>query len=131
MNISRDALLKIVRATRAAQKLADNIRHLTGNSPVDNMADSIDGQLADALNMMNGEKLGVADDFRDSRTYTCLYRSAMTDEEVADEFIRMAKENEPKMPKPNLISRVQFLDMVRRFGGYPDLNSTPEGEWPK
>lgn len=131
MNISRDALLKIVRAARAAQKLADNIRHLTGNSPVENMADSIAGQLADALNMMNGEKLGVADDFRDSRTYTWLYRSAMTDEEVADEFIRMAKENEPKMPKPNLISRVQFLDMVRQFGGYPDLNSTPEGEWPK
>lgn len=130
MNISRDALLKIVRAARAAQKLADNIRHLTGNSPVENMADSIAGQLADALNLLNGEKLGVADDFRDSRTYTWLYRSAMTDDEVADEFIRMAK-GEPKMPKPNLISRGEFLDMVRQFGGYLDLNSTPEGEWPK
>ena len=77
------------------------------------------------LNIMNGERQNVEDDFTDSRTFRWLFRSSMSDTEVADEFIRMSEQNGPKQPKPNLINRVQFQDMVKKFGGY----STPEGEW--
>lgn len=128
MEITRDAIMRVVKAARTAQKLADDIRKLTNDFRSVNVGDDIAGLLADALNMINGEKQGITDEFSDSRTYTWLFRSAMSDGEVTDEFIRMARENGPKIPKPNLISREQFDEMMKSSGGY---RYTPEGEWCK
>lgn len=124
MEISRDALVRVIMAARTANNMADTIRKLAGH-PDPNEADMIAGALADALNMLNGEKQRVEDDFTESRTYQWLFRSAMSDAEVADEFIRMALRNKTEQPKPHLISRVEFRNMVKKFGGY----STPEGDW--
>lgn len=126
MEISRDALVRVIRAAKVAKELSDDIRRLIGDSTRDNQADRIAGDLADALQMMNGEKMGVSDDFTESKTYTWLFECSVPAERIAGEFIRMAEENKPEMPKPNLVNRVQFNEMVRKFGGY---SATPEGEW--
>ena len=127
MEISRDALVRVIRAARVAKELADDIRKLNGDTTRDNRADRIAGDLADALQMMNGESMGVADDFLESQTYGWLFKCSVPEDRIAGEFIRMAEENKPKLPKPHLVNRVQFNEMIRKFGGYSA--QTPEGEW--
>lgn len=128
MEISRDAIVRMIRAARNAAKLANDIRRIANVSDRNNAADEIAGDLADVLNKINGEQIGISDQFCDSRTYTWLFRSAMSDNEVADEFIRMAEENKPEMPRPNTMSRVGFEELLEKFGGY---KPTAEGEWSK
>lgn len=124
MEINKYALTMVIRSTRLVHQMAENIRAL---APLDgeNMADQVAGELADALFLMNGEHMDMDEDFSTSRTSTFLFDSKLTDSEVANEFIRMAEQNFPKQPKPVLVSRDQFAEMVKKFGGY----STPEGEW--
>ena len=122
---TKDALLRIVKAARIAYAVADNIRKL-GVCNTENEADRIYGYLTDALFILNGEQLN-GKDFNESRTYSWLYNSTMTDDEVTNEFIRMAKENAPKQPKPNIITRDQFNELLTRAGGYG--LQTPEGDW--
>ena len=124
MEISRDALSRVIKAARMAHDMAETIREMTCGT-CRNKADDISGILEDALFDMNGEKLGVKDDFSESKTYQWLFGCSVPEDRIAGEFIRMAEENKPKQPKPNLINRDQFNAMLKRAGGY----STPEGEW--
>ena len=127
MEISRDALMRVIRAARAAKELGDDIRRLSHDSIHDNVADRIAGDLADALQMMNGESMGVADDFLESQTYGWLFKCSVPEDRIAGEFIRMAKENESQQPKPCLMTEKEFDELLKRNGGYKA--ETPEGEW--
>ena len=122
MEISRDALLRVIRAARDAKRLADILQNIMSMGCHDTIADRVYGDLADALQMMNRETLDKGTDFGDSRTYTWLFRSSMSDEEVAAEFMRMA--GEPK--KPALMSLEEFDALVQKLGSNAE---TPEGEW--
>ena len=119
--------MRVIRAARVAKELADDIRKLIGDNTRDNRADRIAGDLADALQMMNGESMGVADDFLESQTYGWLFKCSVPEDRIAGEFIRMAKENEPKQPKPCLMTEKEFDALLKRNGGYKA--ETPEGEW--
>lgn len=125
MELTRDMVLHVVKAERLAEKMADLIQcMMSGGGRPWNMADEIGSHLADMLHDISGESETAG--FQE-RSTQILLRSSLDDEHVADEIIRIAKANEPEFPKPNLISRVQFQDMVNKFGGYSA--QTPEGEW--
>ena len=123
MELQKDALLRMVRAARDSYDLAKSLHNICGHQ--ETTADKICNELTETLYEIVGETLGVEQDFRFSKTYTLLFRSAKTNNEVVDEFIRMADKNFPSCPKPNLVPKEQFSAMVEKFGGY----STPEGEW--
>jgi hypothetical protein len=125
MEISRDALLRVIYAARMSNAMAEIVRTLANGYKQENKLDQIAGALADALCMINGEQLNPEEDFGNSRTYTWLFNSRTTDSEVADEFIRMAENNRPVQPKPNTISKEQFDELFHKNGGY----MSPEGEW--
>lgn len=117
MNISRDALSRVVSATRRVHNISGVIATLT-NATSENLADHACGELADALFLISGER--GSDDFNCSRTYNLLFSSCLSNEEVADELIRMADANKPKQPAPILMTQEE----------YDALYGTPEGEWP-
>ena len=127
MEISRDAMLRVVKAARMADKLAQDTKALLMDRNGWTVADEISGFLDDALFNMIGEKLEPGQDFANDSVTMMLIRSKLSDAEVTDEFISIAEENKPKLPKPNLVSRDEFNAMVRKFGGYKA--ETPEGEW--
>ena len=125
MNVTRDALLQVVAAERAARKMSDFIQcMMSGTERPWNMADDIQSGLANALSEISGEDRNA--DFDKSETQILL-RSRLSNEQVAEQIEKMAEKNAPKQPKPNLVNRVQFQEMVKRFGGYSA--PTPEGEW--
>lgn len=130
MEITRDALLRVVKSARMADRLARDTKALLRDQNSWTVADDISSFLDDAIFLMVGEKLDPRQDFvRDSVTMKLIRAEDMSDEEVTEEILRMAEKNAPKQPKPNLISRDKFNEMVERCGGYRAGMS--EGEWPK
>lgn len=125
MELTRDALLQVIKAERLSWKLSDGIQCLmAGTGRAWNMADEIHSKLADMIAEISGENRDV--DFEESDTQIVL-RSEISNEAVADIIERMADKNEPKQPKPNLVNRNQFEEMLKRYGGYNSM--TPEGDW--
>ena len=123
MEITKDALVHVIKAERLAEKLSDFIQcMLSGDGRPWNMADEIASHLSDMIREMSGEDRDT--DFEESAVQILL-RSSLDAEHVAEEIMNIAEDDEPKQPKPNLITRDQFNAMVRKYGGY----STPEGEW--
>ena len=112
----RDAITRVVSATRRSHNLAGLIAKLT-SGPSENAADHIFGELADALFIFSGEP--VTDDFRFSKTYNLLINSCKSNADVADELIKMADERKPKQPAPILMTQEE----------HDALYGTPEGEW--
>ena len=122
MNLNRDALMRMVEATRNAMTLSVNIRRMAGTDDC-NSADIIVGELMDALHSVTGgTALGPDDDFTQMDVYRTITNEMLTNEMVADLFMDMAV---PKMPKPNLVSRDRLNEMLDNCGYRP----TPEGEW--
>jgi len=118
MTIGKDALLRVVKATRIALHLAEDTRKqlVSGGWT---WADEISGMLCDVLFSIAGETLEPNQDFRKhSRTYMLL-AGDLSDGEVTDEFIRLAEANAPKMPAPILMTEDERNA----------LYGTPEGEW--
>jgi len=125
MRIERDAILRIVRSVRNAENVANIIRTMCGNGSV-NLVDRIASELQEALFIINGgEETQPEDEFHSTFTMRTLEDETLTDEQVTDVFIRKAEEREPKMPKPNLVSRDRLNEMLGNCGYKP----TPEGEW--
>ena len=117
MNFERDAILRIVTATRLSMNLANMLSPIAMDS--ETTADRIWGLLGDALFSATGDTNEHNDFFR-TQTYKFLASDDMTDEEVADEFIRMAWwRNAVRQPGPILMT-----DAERNV-----LYGTPEGEW--
>ena len=124
MELKRDALLQVIKAERSARMLSNFIQLMICEPGKQmNMADFIQNNLADALLNISGE---TNCDMDFSKTQILL-RSEMDDETVADMIERLANDNELKQPKPNLTNKVQFNEMLEKFGGYKA--ETPEGEW--
>lgn len=132
MEISRDALLRVVKAARAAIRLAETMNKLMVDGKAWTWADEIAGQLADALFEISGEKLESGQDFfKDSATMMVL-TGDMSDEGVTDWFImkdrirnRLDGKVEVQMPKPNICTTAEIFKMFNENGGY----QSPEGEW--
>jgi len=116
----RDALLHVVRAARIADRVAEDLKGILVDRKDATWVDEIAAELNDALFKISGEQLEPEQDFlKDSRTMRMI-RGAMTDADVTNEFLKMIESKEETYiatpPKP--ISRDEFRDMVRRYGGY-------------
>lgn len=123
MEITRDALLRIVKAARAATRLAEDMNKLLISQGRDTWADFIEGELADALCEFGGEVLEPHQDFiRDSHTMALLTDPDLSDEEVTAAFIGMHRAHHPEQPKPHFISRDEMQKQANAGYGY----SAPE-----
>lgn len=90
MEINRDAMMRVVKAARAAMRMAENMRPLMVDQKGSTWADEIYGFLEDALFIMSGEVLKAGQGFDDSNTIRIL-QSDMDDRACADWFIMMDK----------------------------------------
>ena len=132
MEISRDALLRVVKSARFAYRMAGDIQKLMTEKTW-TVADSIFGELADAIYDMLNEK-GTVNEFMTSTTYRLL-TGDLSDEAVTDFIImksrlehrvREMKNENVDLPSPQIMSKEQFDELYKKNGGY---KSTPEGEF--
>lgn len=129
MEISRDALMRVVKATRMSMNLAEAIQRLMLDKSSRTFADEIAGFLKDALFITIGES--ETKNFDDSMTMRLL-TSDMSDGAVADYIIMMNKirkhidTEEVQQPKPQTMSKESVQRMYVQSGGY---QYTPEGEF--
>lgn len=138
MEVSRDALMLIVKATRASMKQAEIMQELLPEKNICTWLDYIAGFLQDALFNLSGEELTVGQTFDESSTKRLL-TGDMSDEAVADWLIMMDNirrkhlpQEEVQQPAPHLFSREEMKDCVKKNGGYMQEwveRKSPEGEW--
>lgn len=128
MTIERDALLRVVKATRMSMNLAEATQKLFVDEAPWSVADEIAGQLADALFKFSHDK---AERFSDSTTMRLL-KGDLSDDAVTDWFFMMYRiderrnrQEEPVQPAPNVISKEELQELYKNNGGY----MSPEGEW--
>lgn len=132
MEITKDALLRIVKTARLAMNAAETMQKLMVNSGGWTWADEISGQLVDSLFILSGEHLAAGKDFNNDSMTMRLLTSDMTDNAVADWFIMINKirrkftDEDVKQPKPKIVSKEEEQRMYVQSGGY---KYTPEGEW--
>ena len=129
MEIQQDALMRVVKAARAALSLAetlsksmDNILNRRGTTTV---ADYIAGNLADALFQLSGEKLEPEQDFFNDSQVMGLLMGQESDAFVTRKIAEMHDEA-TKAPVPQTISAEHLKEMFKKNGGYM---MTPEGDW--
>lgn len=121
MNVSKDALLKIVKATRATIRVAETLNKLLVDKKAWTWADDIYGNLADALFIMSGETLDTDQFFSESRTIQLL-KSDMSDEAVTDWFLMMDRMNnriaEIRQPEPHISNKEELERLSTQAGSY-------------
>ena len=125
MEIKRDALLQVVKAARAAMRLAEDVRPVLIDPRNETRADRIAWHLMEALFLMSDETLTAGQDFsKDSNTMRIL-KSDMDDGACADWFIMMDKirkrVNEPeevRQPAPQIMEPQQIEQLRKENGGY-------------
>jgi hypothetical protein len=135
LEISKSALLKLVRAARMSLRLADDMKKLTENGNGLTVADNISGELNDALSLIVGERLSPEQDYLKDSFVLRFLKSNMGDGQVMQAFCaaiawdeaRGAEGEEVRQPAPVITERRRMRQMVRENGGY--LHETPEGEW--
>ena len=125
MEIERDALLRVVKATRMAMKLAEDTQKLFMDNGQWTVADEIAGRLQDALFQMSHDKADCP--FNKSTTMQVL-TSGLDDEAATDWFRMMYRmserlhgmepEKEPEQPKPQTIKQEDAYEMYLQNGGY-------------
>ena len=128
MEIQQDALMRVVKATRAALSLAetlsksmDSILNRRGTTTV---ADYIAGNLADALFQLSGEKLGPEQDFFNDSRVMGLLLGPESDSDVTRKIAEMHDEA-TKAPAPQTISAEYIREMFKKNGGYMRM---PDGD---
>lgn len=121
MEITRDALMRVVKAAREAINLAetmsrslDNILNRKGTTTV---ADDIAGNLADALFQLSGEKLEPEQDFFNDSQVMGLLMGPESDADVTRKIAEMHDEA-TKAPAPQIISAEHLKEMFKKNGGY-------------
>jgi len=126
MEITRDALLRVVKAARVSMKVAETLNQLSLEKKSWTWADEIVGGLADALFMMAGETLTPKQDFFDDSQTIRLLKSDMSDGAVTDWFCMMerlnkrtARTEEIEQPKPHIFSAEEVERMSKQPGSYP------------
>lgn len=121
MEITRDALVRVVKAARISMRMAEDMQKLF-QKPTWTCADECAGFLKDALYMI----LGETDGLENSRTMLLL-QSDMSDEAVADAILLTDRVNQHiKAPAPNTITPEEMHRFYQQNGGYC---YTPEGEF--
>lgn len=125
MEITKDALVRIIGAARTAIKLAEDMQALFASRGSVTQADMIAGGLTDALYFISGEQLGPEQDFdNDSLTMRLLRAKHVSDEEVANVLMKLSS------GRSDIIA-----DLVMKHGGYSvqtgyiPPKATAEGEW--
>ena len=124
MEIKRDALLQVVKATRAALRMAEGMRSVLADPRNETCADRIAWHLTEALFLMSDETLTAGQDFgKDSSTMRILM-SDMDDGACADWFIMMDKirkhVSEPEkvqQPVPQIMSPNEVEKLRKQNGG--------------
>lgn len=134
MEISKDALMRVIKATRLSMKLAEDTQKLFAEKGSESVADIIAGELADSIYLISNEHLAQTGNFSDSQTMQIL--KSDIDEKTAAELFEIRnrvygsvfkRKEEPEQPKPHTFERTDFKKMYEQFGGYS--HETPEGEW--
>lgn len=134
MEITRDALLRVIKAARTAMKMAEVVQKFAVCSGRWTLADEISGNLTDALFLMNREELTAKQDFERDSVIMEILRGDMSDGAIADYLIiknriydKYGKDLETvSQPAPNLISKEELEKLHMQCGGYSP--KTPEGE---
>lgn len=95
MEIEKNAVLNIVKAARASLRLNEDLRKTLGlgRGGAETVPEFISGMLCDALFSLSHERLAYTQDFAKDSITMKLLKSESSDEEVTEQFIRMA-ENE-------------------------------------
>lgn len=125
MEISRDSILRVIKATRMSLSMADDMRKLMVNPKGRTFADVIAGFLSDAVFTFCGEKLRIGQDFFDSRTMKILTDKRAGDDEALREIMRIYRDNHPEQPKPHFTDREEMKKQAAQGCGY----MAPEGDW--
>ena len=132
MEISREALLLVIKATRTAMRMAEDMQRMVLGKG-ETTADQIAGYLEDALLIISGEQQpdGKMMDLDNSETERLLTSDLLDDDSVAGWFFMMnsirKKHLAPKeeLPKPQTMSKEDMRSLYQKNGGY----MTPEGDW--
>lgn len=131
MEISRDALLRVVKATRQSMRFAEIIGSMLIDHSGWTLPDEAAGNLKDALFDMLGESLGPGQQFKDSTTERLL-TGDMSDEAITD-FILMKNRLSDRIgtveqPKPNTITSEQLQKLgLAESHSYPNPNISAWG----
>lgn len=130
MEITKDALLRVVKAARLSMKLAKDTQQMLFEKGSWTVSDEIAGQLASALFVVSCEKLDAGKDFNEDSMTMRLLKGELDDETVTDWFIMMEKIDKRlhsnEQPTPQIRSKEETADLYKKNGGY---RCTPEGEW--
>ena len=132
MEISREALLLVIKATRTAMRMAEDMQRMVLGKG-ETTADQIAGYLEDALLIISGEQQrdGKMMDLDNSETERLLTSDLLDDDSVAGWFFMMNSIREKhlatkeELPKPQTMSKEDMRDLYQKNGGY----MTPEGDW--
>ena len=131
MEIERDELFRVVKATRMAMRLAEDIQKLFLDKAPWSVADEIAGQLKDALFHMSHDSSAAG--FGNSMTVRLL-EGDLDDGAVTDWFMMLHRmderrqkieQEEVQQPKPQTMTSEEVRNMYNKCGGYV----SPEGEW--
>ena len=118
MEISKDALMRVVKAARVSLRLAEDMSKLLVDKTA-SWADMVSWYLEDALCTMVGESVEQDGDFlKDSQTIKILNSQKMSDDEVTDALIDMYRQNCPEQPKPHFINRDEMRKQAEAGCGY-------------
>lgn len=115
----RDALLRMVRAGRKAERMLDAYVEVGLN---ENTINEIYGQILDGIYCLIGEKTS---DFENSITHLAMTAPLLTEERRTEMLYAEYRKNNPVQPKPNTIERDEMIGMHQKNGGY----ISPEGDW--
>lgn len=126
MEISRDALMRVVIAARVSLRLAEDMKELLIDNGPPTWADEISWKLSEALGLMCGEVVNTEDDLGDdSETMKLLTSPQLSDGEVTNWFICLYRTKHPEQPKPRFIDQEEMRKQAEVGCGY----MTPEGDW--
>ena len=125
MELTKDALLQVVKATRMIMAVAESLKGILTTKSGWTLADEADGLLSDVLFKLCGETLRPWEDFESDSATMKLLRSNKTDEEVTNAFLLLHRANSHcHQPKPNTMDWNMFKDLYKTNGGY----ISPEGD---
>ena len=133
MEISKDAILRVVHAERLAKEVADGLRMLTSDQSSETKADVLVDNLRDAIFLMAEGNYEHCDDILSSDAMKIL-EGNMSDLAVTEWMIendrirkRVSEPEEVQQPRPHTLKAEDVEKLYQKSGGYH--YNTPEGEW--
>ena len=126
MEISIEALAKIVSATRQAMFVDETLRMLGTARHGESVPEKVAGDLMDVLFELSGEVLDPGQDFiNDSKTAKLVLNHTIPTEQVALALKKMNKQS-IRIPPPKFYSRQEIENFLETGGGYgPDYGYRP------